>query len=336
MATRPDADFDLLRRAYEVAAESHQGQFRASGDPYVSHPVTVATMMVGLGVDDRALCAAILHDTIDYTPLTLTALRREFGVGVASVVAGHVRLNRLRMRRGVSRAEVMAAIGSDGGPAARLRMMDKLHNMRTIEYLSLPKQLRKARKTLDVFAPAAEELRMAAVGAELQTLSFAALIRSQPTRVSSQRTIIALDIEGSTRRTDAVKAELRVMLYELFEAALRSAGIEARDRDEFSDLGDGLLALIHSGGPVSRVMPRFDRLLRSYNTGARPERQLRVRAVVHAGPVNYDGHGCYGRSLDTAFRLLDAPEAKRALRDAPGPLVVVTSETSSSRADRAG
>ena len=139
MATRPDADFDLLRRAYEVAAESHQGQFRASGDPYVCHPVTVATMMVGLEVDDRALCAAILHDTIDYTPLTLPALRREFGVGVASVVAGHVRLNRLRMRRGVSRAEVMAAIGSDGGPAARLRMMDKLHNMRTIEYLSLPK-----------------------------------------------------------------------------------------------------------------------------------------------------------------------------------------------------
>ena len=194
MATRPDADFDLLRRAYEVAAESHQGQFRASGDPYVCHPVTVATMMVGLEVDDRALCAAILHDTIDYTPLTLPALRREFGVGVASVVAGHVRLNRLRMRRGVSRAEVMAAIGSDGGPAA----------------------------------------------------------------------------------------------------------------------------------------------LRSYNTGARPERQLRVRAVVHAGPVNYDGHGCYGRSLDTAFRLLAAPEAKRALRDAPGPLVVVTSEASASRADRAG
>jgi hypothetical protein len=324
-ARRPGADFGLLQRAYEVAAECHRGQFRESGDPYISHPMAVATMMAGLGVDDLSLCAAILHDTIDYTPLTMTALRHEFGTGVATVVAGHVRLNRLRTRRRVSRAEVVAAIGSANGPAARLRMMDKLHNMRTLEFLSPPKQLRKAREVLDIFAPVAEELHMPAIGAELQTLSFATLIRNQVARESSYRTIVALDIEGSTSRADPVKAELRVMLYELFEAALRSAGIDAQDRDEFSDLGDGLLALIHSGSPVSRAMPQLEQLLRSYNVGARPERRLRVRAVVHAGQVNYDGHGCYGQALDTAFRLLDAPEAKRALRDAPGPLILVTS-----------
>lgn len=81
--TRPDADIDLFRRAYEVAARCHQGQFRRSGDPYVTHPVSVATILAGLGADDVTLCAAILHDTVQDTPYTLTALSREFGAGIA-------------------------------------------------------------------------------------------------------------------------------------------------------------------------------------------------------------------------------------------------------------
>ena len=74
--TRPDADVDLLRRAYDVAAHFHHGQFRRSGDPYVTHPVTVATILARLGADDRTLCAAILHDTVEDTPYTLSALSR--------------------------------------------------------------------------------------------------------------------------------------------------------------------------------------------------------------------------------------------------------------------
>lgn len=307
-----------------MAAECHQGQRRKSGDPYITHPVTVAAITAGLGADDQTLCAAILHDTVEDTPFTMSALLRGFGNEVAALVAGVTALDRLRVRQV---ADARAAISSADDRVVVLKVADRLHNMRTVEFLPPSKQLRKARESIDVFAPVAEELRMAAVGAELQTLAFATLIRNQPARGSSYRTIVALDIEGSSSRTDPVKAELRVMLYELFEAALRSAGIDAQDRDEFNDLGDGLLAIIHSGGPVGRVMPQLERLLRGYNAGARAERQLRVRAVVHAGLVNYDGHGCYGQALDTAFRLLDAPEAKRALRDAPGPLVVVTSDT---------
>ena len=79
--TRPDADVDLLRRAYDVAARCHRGQFRRSGDPYVTHPVSVATILAGLGADDRTLCAAMLHDTVEDTPYTLAALSREFGAG---------------------------------------------------------------------------------------------------------------------------------------------------------------------------------------------------------------------------------------------------------------
>lgn len=269
-ASRPGADLGLLQRAYEVAAECHLGQRRKSGDPYITHPVNVATIMAGLGANDQMLCAAMLHDTVEDTPFTMSALRREFGIEVAALVAGVTALDRLRARQ---IADVLAAIDSADNRVVVLKMADRLHNMRTVEFLPPLKQLTKARESIDVFAPVAEELRMPAIGAELQTLSFATLIRNQPARRPSYRTIVALDIERSTSRSDPVKAELRVMLYELFEAALRAAGIDRQRRDEFSDLGDGLLALIHPAGPdpagllVSRVLPQLGRLLPGYHAG---------------------------------------------------------------------
>jgi class 3 adenylate cyclase len=149
------------------------------------------------------------------------------------------------------------------------------------------------------------------------------------------RAIIALDIEQSTSRPDQVKAELRRKVYELFEQALRSAGIEQRCRDRFIDRGDGILVLIHPVDQVpkalllNRVIPTLSQLLASYNANlapaGRPQRQLRVRAVVHAGEVLYDANGCFGEALDIAFRLLDAAHVKRALREAAGPLTLVVS-----------
>jgi hypothetical protein len=336
LAIRPGADLDLIRRAYEVAAQCHQGQLRKSGDPYISHPVMVATIMAGLEADDSTLCAAILHDTVEDTPFTSTALRREFGAEVATLVAEHTALDHLGGRRRLKAADALAAIGSTDGRVATLKMADRLHNMRTLEFLPPPKQLRKAREVLDIFVPAAEELSLPAIGTELQTLAFATLIRGQSTRLPLPRKIVALDIERSTTRPDPVKAELRIMLYELFDAALRSAGIYPEDRDPFMDRGDGLLALIHpvAGAPglvlLSRAVPYLNRLLISYNAGlsadTRTLRQLRIRVVVHAGGVNYDANGCYGEALDTAFRLLDAPDAKKALATTPGPLLLVVSE----------
>ncbi len=150
------------------------------------------------------------------------------------------------------------------------------------------------------------------------------------------RAIIALDIEQSTSRPDTVKAVLRRTLYDLFGQALCSAGICRRQRDRFTDRGDGILALIHPVDQVpkavllNRAVPALSQLLASYNTGIppadRPYRQLRVRAVVHAGEVSYDANGCFGEALDIAFRLLDASGVKKALRDAAGPLTLVISD----------
>ena len=155
------------------------------------------------------------------------------------------------------------------------------------------------------------------------------------TGLPHHRTIVALDIESSTSRPDPVKAELRNKTYELFDEGLSLAGIHGRHRDPFIDRGDGVLALIH---PVdvapkalllSHVIPSLNRLLAEYNANlppsGRPQRQLRIRVVMHAGEVHYDANGCFGEALDVAFRLLDASRVKRALRDAADPLILVIS-----------
>jgi hypothetical protein len=335
--TRPDADVDLLRRAYDVAARSHRGQFRRSGDPYVTHPVSVATILAGLGADDQTLCAAILHDTVEDTPYTLTGLSREFGSGIAAMVAGITALDNIKYRGGRLVARVIAAVESADTRVVAVKLADRLHNMQTIRFLPQPKQQRKARESLDVFVPVSEQLRLHTVTSELETLASATLTRGQLAGHgllrrprAHQRTIVALDIERSTSRPDDVKAELRQTMYALFEAALRAAGIQPRHRDRFGDRGDGFLALIHSVGDISkvllrRVIPAFSLLLAEHNVGRPLQHQLRVRVVVHAGTVFYDANGCFGETLDAAFRLLDAPNVKGALQAAPAPLILVVS-----------
>jgi class 3 adenylate cyclase len=160
--------------------------------------------------------------------------------------------------------------------------------------------------------------------------------RTPPTAsLPRHRAIVAVDIEQSTSRSDPVKAELRQALYELFDQALHLAGINRRHRDRFTDRGDGLLALIHpvdqASKPIllNRAVPALSELLSEYNASPsradRPHQQLRVRVVVHAGEVHYDGNGCFGEALDIAFRLLDAPGMKKALSAAADPLALVIS-----------
>jgi hypothetical protein len=335
LAAKPGADIESIRRAFDVAAYCHLGQIRRSGDPYITHPVSVATILAQLGVDDQTVCAAILHDTVEDTSYTLTALRRDFGAGIADLVAGHMALDEIGGGRERKAARTMTAITAADSRVVAVKIADRLHNMRTLYCMSQESQLRKAREVLDLFGPVARQLNMGTIGAELETLAFAALRRARPMRPPCYRTIIGLDIEGSTSRPDPVKAELRAVLYELFDAALRSAGIYARHRDRFIDRGDGLLALIRpvDQAPkalfLNRVIPEFTRLLSAYNANlpphGSPQRQVRVRVVLHAGEVHYDPDGCYGEALDIACRLLDAPVVKKAFRAAPDALILVVS-----------
>lgn len=155
--------------------------------------------------------------------------------------------------------------------------------------------------------------------------------RTPLTGYAVHRAILAVDIEGSTRRTNPIKGVLRHTMYELLEAALRTAGIGEQARDQMVDRGDSTLALIHPVDDAPKlllldtVVPTLAELLVEHNR-RNPEQCFRLRVVVHAGEVHNDGRGWFGESLDLAFRLLDAPEAKRTLIQTVEPLVLVVSE----------
>ena len=148
------------------------------------------------------------------------------------------------------------------------------------------------------------------------------------------RSILAVDLEGSTKRTNPERGELRRILYSLLDQALYEAGISPRHLEPLIDRGDGVLVLIRPHDEVPKtvligvLIPALTALLDEHNaTVTQPALRLRLRAVVHCGEVHDDGRGFYGEDLDVAFRLLDAPKVKRALREAPAsPLVLVVSE----------
>jgi hypothetical protein len=151
------------------------------------------------------------------------------------------------------------------------------------------------------------------------------------------RNIVAVDIEGSTERTNLIKGELRELVYRLVVAALGMAGIDIQTCDPFIDRGDGVLVLLRSTDEfpkpflLSRLMPALASLLSAHNSGISPAEQpriMRLRAVVHAGEVHHDGNGPFGEDLDLAFRLLDAPKFKAHLRSGTtAPLALVASDS---------
>lgn len=186
--TRPGADVELIRRAYDVAASWHQGQTRMSGDPYITHPLAVATILAELGSDDQMLCAAMLHDTTEDTPYTLAALSGEFGAEVAALVAGTIALDQVKGNL----PQVLAAVRSADTRVLAIKVADRLHNMRTVEFIAHAKQLRKSRESLDIFAPVASLLSMDTIGAELETLAYATMKRNRHARSVSGRLLIAM------------------------------------------------------------------------------------------------------------------------------------------------
>jgi GTP pyrophosphokinase len=191
-AIRPDADLALIRRAYDVAAAWHHGQTRLSGDPYITHPLAVATIVAGLGASDQALCAALLHDTTDCTPCTLAELNREFGSEITGLVVGIAALDQIKYRDASTVAQAIAAAKAADRQVLAIKIADRLHNMRTVQYLRPEKQLRKAAEARDVFVPAARLLRLDVVEAELETLASTTLNRHRHARTASGRLLTAM------------------------------------------------------------------------------------------------------------------------------------------------
>ncbi|PVE19340.1 bifunctional (p)ppGpp synthetase/guanosine-3',5'-bis(diphosphate) 3'-pyrophosphohydrolase [Arthrobacter sp. Bz4] len=176
-ANNPKEDLDLIQRAYLVAERSHEGQKRKSGDPYITHPVAVATILAELGMTGTTLAAALLHDTVEDTACTLDDIKRDFGAEVAMLVDGVTKLDKVSFGDAAQSETVrkmVVAMAKDIRVLV-IKLADRLHNARTWRFVSPESSARKARETLEIFAPLAHRLGMNTIKWELEDLSFAAL-----------------------------------------------------------------------------------------------------------------------------------------------------------------
>ncbi len=176
-AAHPKADVRLIERAYESAAYWHRDQKRRSGDPYITHPLAVATILAELGMNTETICAALLHDTVEDTPYTLTELRGEFGEDIAALVDGVTKLDKVKYGESAEAETVrkMVVAMSRDIRVLVIKLADRLHNMRTLRYLPREKQERKSKEVLEIFAPLAHRLGMNTVKWELEDLAFTTL-----------------------------------------------------------------------------------------------------------------------------------------------------------------
>ncbi|MBV7302730.1 bifunctional (p)ppGpp synthetase/guanosine-3',5'-bis(diphosphate) 3'-pyrophosphohydrolase [Corynebacterium sp. TAE3-ERU2] len=173
----PKCDVALLERAYSTAERLHEGVYRKSGDPYITHPLAVATIAAEIGMDTTTLLAALLHDTVEDTDYTLEDLTRDFGEEVARMVDGVTKLDKVALGAAAEAETIrkMIVAMSNDPRVLVIKVADRLHNMRTMRFLPPEKQAKKARETLEVIAPLAHRLGMASVKWELEDLSFAIL-----------------------------------------------------------------------------------------------------------------------------------------------------------------
>lgn len=177
----PDADEDALNRAYVFAMKKHGAQLRASGDPYYSHPVEVAGILTKFKLDCNSVIAGLLHDTVEDTDTTMEEIRQLFGDQVAALVDGLTKLAMIEQKStDIKQAEnfrkLLLAMSEDIR-VLLIKLADRLHNMRTLNFLKPEKRLRIARETLDIYAPLAERIGMQEVKSELEELAFRELYK---------------------------------------------------------------------------------------------------------------------------------------------------------------
>src|SRR5262245_34296430 len=176
-SNHPKADLRDLERAFDMADLHHRGQQRRSGDPYITHPLAVATILAELGMTPPTLMAALLHDTIEDTDYTLAKLRVDFGDEIANLVDGVTKLDKVKYGDAAQAETVrkMVIAMARDIRVLLIKLADRLHNARTWRYITQDKAERKARETLEIYAPLAHRLGMNTIKWELEDLSFGTL-----------------------------------------------------------------------------------------------------------------------------------------------------------------
>jgi GTP pyrophosphokinase len=218
---RPGDDLDIIRRAWEFCLEQHEGQKRASGEPYAVHPLEVALVLAELKMDSTAIAAGLLHDAVEDTDVTSDEIAERFGEQVAHIVEGVTKLDKIKFaNREDHQAEnirkMLLAMVTDVRVVI-IKLADRLHNMRTLEHLKPEKQQKIARETLDVYAPLAHRLGMGKVRGELEDLAF--------------RYTDPIAYEQLTKQVEALRGEGESFLKKIvaqLELMLRENRIEGR------------------------------------------------------------------------------------------------------------
>ena len=220
---QPGADLALLTRAYDFSAASHKGQQRASGEPYLSHPLEVAHLLVDFKMDVTTVTAGLLHDVLEDTKAKKADLEREFGDEIAELVDGVTKIGKLAFssreeRQAENFRKMLVAMARDLR-VLMIKLADRLHNMRTLDYLPPDRARKIAQETLDIYAPLAHRLGMAKVKAELEDLALRTL---QPEAyVDLQKRVAKRRLEREADINQAIA---------IIERKLSEVGIEAKIR----------------------------------------------------------------------------------------------------------
>jgi guanosine-3',5'-bis(diphosphate) 3'-pyrophosphohydrolase len=228
----PDADLEMLRRAYVFSALEHKGQVRHSGEPYLVHPLEVADILADMKLDVVCVAAGLLHDVVEDTLTTIERIRETFGDDVAHIVEGVTKISAIPFssseERQVENFRKMLLAMVDDIRVILVKLADRLHNMRTLQYMSDERRVRTAQETLDIYAPIANRLGMAKVKNELEELSFKYL---EPTAYESLRS----RVEGKRRVTEGViEALLTEIRTKLQDAQVPVIRIDGRIKRLFS------------------------------------------------------------------------------------------------------
>ncbi len=348
--THPKADLRLIERAYDTAERHHRGQLRKSGDPYITHPLAVTTILAELGMTPPTLCAALLHDTVEDTPYTLDALRRDFGDEIAQLVDGVTKLDRVKYGQAAQAETVRKMVVAMARDIRVLviKLADRLHNMRTLRYLLPEKQEQKARETLEIYAPLAHRLGMNTIKWELEDLAFATLYP----KVYDE--IVRLVTDRAPSRDEYLSGVIDHVTGDLRESKIRAAvtgrpkhyysiyqKMIVRGRD-FADIYDlvGIRVLVDSvrdcyaalgsiharWNPVAGrfkdyvAMPKFNMYQSLHTTVIGPEGkpvelQIRTFAMHRRAEYGVAAHWKYKEEVSKGADTADAPTGKRPISE---------------------
>src|ERR1700761_432457 len=173
---RPKDDIEIVKKAYEFSQKHHAGQTRASGEPYLVHPLEVGIILADMRLDTTAIAAGLLHDSVEDTSVTIEEIQSEFGEQVAHIVEGVTKISRIdfasREEAQAENVRKMILAMVDDIRVVLIKLADRLHNMRTLKHLSPERQEKIARETLEIYAPIAHRLGMGRVRGELEDLAF--------------------------------------------------------------------------------------------------------------------------------------------------------------------